>query len=617
MFFTAPRAALYSVITCVMCFTLHEIVATDETAEKSGFEDAPAAEILPERQERSSENNTNQAQSLNNVHQRLQAVEKKLEALLKPKYGDSWFSSYFFVWPVVTVVIFSGRDGRNNGRGIVGPPGRPGKGEGFKIPMEGFFITRSTTTESASKENDLFIVLLLTNSRSRGSMLIMPARNDCPSGWTEEYHGYLMTEFYNHKKQRDYICVDEDAEARPGTGANKDGALLYLVEASDLARKRKVQCTLPKHGKRFHPPKSKSNPKDVTASATVTEFPGENLTVSKSNGQLFCNACHKEIGLKKTIIENHVKSSKHASGKERLEKKEARERDIAKSLEEYDNQFIRRLPEEEAFSLTSSRHLSDFIDVIAKDERKKVKEEIKGRDDILNDQQKLALLKVELAITVDAMKPFVQSTYQLEGNGSLCLQAYQIVRKSEAKMRNLHFPNCSPVIRNIANGNIALQRQSEAYAMACIQPAYDYFTSKFLNNGDQLQPAVEIFKAARLFNPNKIAEIQPTAAILSDQLRKVPFLNNDACIDGLQRELPTYIAAATDVNPDINVLTWWEIHEQEIPNWTKACKKILLIQPSSAASEVFSLLENSFPDNQACALEDYIEASSMLQCNQR
>ena len=154
--------------------------------------------------------------------------------------------------------------------------------------------------------------------------------------------------------------------------------------------------------------------------------------------------------------------------------------------------------------------------------------------DILNDQQKLALLKVELAITVDAMKPFVQSTYQLEGDGSLCLQAYQIVRKLEAEMRNLHFPNCSAVIRNIANGNIALQRQSEAYAMACIQPAYDYIASKFLNNGDQLQPAVEIFKAARLFNPTKIAEIQPTAAILSDQLRKVPFLNNDACIDGLQ-----------------------------------------------------------------------------------
>ena len=31
--------------------------------------------------------------------------------------------------------------------------------------------------------------------------------------------------------------------------------------SSELARKRKVQCNLPKHGKRFHPPKSKSNPK--------------------------------------------------------------------------------------------------------------------------------------------------------------------------------------------------------------------------------------------------------------------------------------------------------------------------------------------------------------------
>ena len=71
----------------------------------------------------------------------------------------------------------------------------------------------------------------------------------------------------------------------------------------------------------------------MTASARVTEFPGESFTVSKSNGELFCIACREEIGLKKTIIENHVKSSKHTSEKERLEKKEARERDIAKSLE--------------------------------------------------------------------------------------------------------------------------------------------------------------------------------------------------------------------------------------------------------------------------------------------
>ena len=66
--------------------------------------------------------------------------------------------------------------------------------------------------------------------KSRGSLLMMPARNDCPSGWTGEYHGYLMTEFYNHKKQRDFICVDEDAEYVPGTKSNNDGALLYPVQ---------------------------------------------------------------------------------------------------------------------------------------------------------------------------------------------------------------------------------------------------------------------------------------------------------------------------------------------------------------------------------------------------
>ena len=66
--------------------------------------------------------------------------------------------------------------------------------------------------------------------KSRGSMLMMPARNDCPSGWTEEYHGYLMTGYHNHKKGYDFICVDEDAEYVSGTQANKNGALLYIVE---------------------------------------------------------------------------------------------------------------------------------------------------------------------------------------------------------------------------------------------------------------------------------------------------------------------------------------------------------------------------------------------------
>ena len=66
--------------------------------------------------------------------------------------------------------------------------------------------------------------------KSRASQLMIPARNDCPSGWNEEYHGYLMSGHSSHKKSRDFICIDQDAEFVHGSHANKNGALLYLVE---------------------------------------------------------------------------------------------------------------------------------------------------------------------------------------------------------------------------------------------------------------------------------------------------------------------------------------------------------------------------------------------------
>ncbi|XP_044170212.1 uncharacterized protein LOC114946796 [Acropora millepora] len=66
--------------------------------------------------------------------------------------------------------------------------------------------------------------------KSRGSLLMMPARNDCPSGWTEEYHGYLMTAHYGHRHSSEFICVDGIPEYVRGSKQNKNGALLYPVE---------------------------------------------------------------------------------------------------------------------------------------------------------------------------------------------------------------------------------------------------------------------------------------------------------------------------------------------------------------------------------------------------
>ena len=55
-----------------------------------------------------------------------------------------------------------------------------------------------------------------------------------------------------------------------------------------------------------------------------------------------------------------------------------------------------------------------------------------------------------------------------------------------------------------------------------------------------------------------------------------------------------------------------------IQRWSNTAQNVLLLQPSSAAAErVFSVLNNTFASKQLRALEDYVEASIMLQYNKR
>ena len=86
----------------------------------------------------------------------------------------------------------------------------------------------------------------------------------------------------------------------------------------------------------------------------------------------------------------------------------------------------------------------------------------------------------------------------------------------------------------------------------------------------------------------------------------------------MKNKLHQYIAAAEDVNSEYSPLDFWKSHETVLPAWAEAVKKVLLVQPSSAAPEcTFSLLKCSFGDQQLSALEDYIETSLMLQYNKR
>ena len=63
----------------------------------------------------------------------------------------------------------------------------------------------------------------------RASQIMIPGRNVCPTGWTREYKGYLMAEYYNHHRTV-FTCVDENPDYTRGTNASHNGALFYFVE---------------------------------------------------------------------------------------------------------------------------------------------------------------------------------------------------------------------------------------------------------------------------------------------------------------------------------------------------------------------------------------------------
>ena len=180
----------------------------------------------------------------------------------------------------------------------------------------------------------------------------------------------------------------------------------------------------------------------------------------------------------------------------------------------------------------------------------------------------------------------------------------------QASINNQHYPSVNAVARQLSAGNSVVMTQLVQYAQSCIQPGLLYFTTQL---GSSLKVPLAAFKAARLLNPHKVIEMLPTASDV-DQLSAFSFLTS-MVLSNLKAELPTYVAKADGVDPNLP-LRWWKNNCDFLPHWSALARQILLVQPSSAAAErVFSLLANSFGDQQTNALQDYIETSIMIQYN--
>ena len=236
---------------------------------------------------------------------------------------------------------------------------------------------------------------------------------------------------------------------------------------------------------------------------------------------------------------------------------------------------------------------------------------------ILSDPVRLINLKLELAITIDFGEHFVKATYFLEGDGPLVLSCYEKLSAVARACQAPQFPNVHPVAAAIAEENPAQNVAAlEQQAKACVQPAIEWFLRKF---NVQLYNTVSAFKAARFMCPVSVQWLKTTWQSV-EALRIFPFLDDDGIINGLKAELPAYLAATEDVviNTEDRKVEWWHNHKDQLPHWASAVKRVLLVQPSSAAAErVFSILNSSFNDQQGHALVDYLQASVMTQYNKQ
>jgi len=195
------------------------------------------------------------------------------------------------------------------------------------------------------------------------------------------------------------------------------------------------------------------------------------------------------------------------------------------------------------------------------------------------------------------------------------LYCYEQIEAVFHSIQVQHFPNTDAVKRQLTTGQPAHTAQTwKTYAQGCVQPGFDYFISRFRG---QLSGTLAAFKAARLFLPQKIRNMQPVASEV-DTLKAFPFLQDETLLTAMKSELPNYLASSSDVALDIDPLLWWKQHSSDLPNWTTAACLVFLVQPSSAAAErAFSILKQCFNHTQQSALQDLVEATVMLQFNHR
>ncbi|ELU02754.1 hypothetical protein CAPTEDRAFT_117881, partial [Capitella teleta] len=88
----------------------------------------------------------------------------------------------------------------------------------------------SLRSSGSSTLNDHNVPCAVCRAKTRASVLMVPARQECHEGWTKEYSGYLTTGYKGHVGRNQYACMDAAPEVLAAGHLNENGALFYHVE---------------------------------------------------------------------------------------------------------------------------------------------------------------------------------------------------------------------------------------------------------------------------------------------------------------------------------------------------------------------------------------------------
>jgi len=192
-------------------------------------------------------------------------------------------------------------------------------------------------------------------------------------------------------------------------------------------------------------------------------------------------------------------------------------------------------------------------------------------------------------------------------------------------------PTTAPAIAApflLASGDLTNAEALKAYAAGVVAGGRTYFEGTLLvKRAAQL----ERMKLARIFDVLHVVGNPATSADV-ERLVAFNFVKNSMMdeLPKLIKEIPSYTKRANDIKPLEERLVkgagtfchedWWYAAQEsnEIPVFCKFVRKMLCNSPNSCAPErVFSILDDTFGDDQRRAFADYMELSLVLQFNER